>query len=389
MRVMETYANSNHGVSVTFNPGTYVVNLPVSGEPGYRGLQQGACMMADVSGVTIDAANAEFYCTNLNSSEQSVFRLKSCTNVTINAQFRGVHTGFGPGTKAIHLVSNNSAVKLKVKTTRMWDGVSIGDYADPFAAPTYEGNHNITVTATNTDTFYGVVAWLTRDINIVSESEGTSANSFGAHRNVYIAGCTNVLAHSYFKNLNVPDGCNLITSAPSAVSPHHFGCSNVTLYATDTGTTHYVQYQSVVKLGVITSPVSATNIQHKHIQIHVVAPSTTTMRTNNYAIAIGSLGAGAEHSFDDITLSGTFERGPSNIQATVQIESNLIGLSSLQLILNDFHDAPAPRKFSVIVASSLPKAVIEAAYSDINQVYLVAPAKQTFQNYGQRSAPRK
>lgn len=387
MRALESYANSNGTVAVVFQPGTYIVSLPISGELLYRGVQRGACEFTRVTGVSIDAANAEFYTTNLNSSEQSIFRFKSCTNITVNAQFRGLHIGMGTGIKSVHLVSSNTAATLNIKSTRMWDGVRIGDYADPLAAPTYEGNNNITVIATNTDTYYGVVANLAKDLNIMCESIGTSVSGFGAHRSVYIAGCTNVVVRSYFLNLNVPDGCNLITSAPSGLSPHHFGSSNVTLYATDIGSTNNVKFQSVAKLGVVTSSVSATNIVHKHIQIQVNAPSTATVRTNNYTIAIGSLGTGAAHVFEDITLSGTVQRGPSNTQPTIYIESNLVGLSRLQLALNRFYDAINPTQYTISCDNTSPAVDIAAIDSDVNLVYLAAPARQTFQILSQRPPP--
>jgi hypothetical protein len=386
MRALEAYVNTKAGVAVTFQPGTYVVSLPGSADPGYRGMQQAACMLTGVSGATIDAASAEFYCTNLDS-EQAIFQFRSCTNIILNAQFRGEHQPVPTsGVKSVHLVSSNSAVNINIRTTKMYDGVRIGNYEDPsvIATPTYDGNGNITVVATNLDTYYGVAAYLARDLNITCQSVGTSANGFGAYRCVYLNGCSNVMAYSYCRDLAVPDGCNIIGSGPSALSPYHFGASNVTMYAMDLGSTNNVLYQSLVKLGVVTSSVSATNITLQNIRIIVNAPSTSTIRPNLYTVAIGSLGTGAAHVYTNITISGTVGRGPSNRSPAIKVESTLAGLAVLQLALDGFYDPSAPTQDTVMVASSLPRAIITAVDSTVNRVDLANPANQTFNNLGKR-----
>ncbi len=385
MRALESYANGNGTLEVVFQPGTYIVNLPTSAATGYRGLQQGACMLSNVTDLTIDATRAEFYCANMNGYGQSIFNLRSCSNVTINAHFRGEHRGeTRDSVKAVYLVNSNSAVNLNLRTTRMYEAVRIGDWEEGAGVPLYEGNRDITVIATNLDTFYGVAVNLANNVTITNESVGTIANNFGAHRSVYIAGSSNITAYSWCRDLNVHDGCNLITTAPAAIPPYHYGGSNITLYATDMGTTNWITSQSLAKLGVVSSSVSATNITHQRIHIIVDAPSTATIRTNNYTVAIHSLGTNAAHTFTNITVSGKVERGPSNTKPTIYVDSSLVGLSSLQLSLDRFYDAPAPTRYTVSCNSAIPVVAITAIDSVVNGVYLAAPAKQTFQNLGQR-----
>ena len=391
MRAMEDYANSNGSIAVRFRPGTYTVQLPASGEPGYRGGGQGACSMANVNGVTIDASQAVFYTPSggditKDITEQSLFLFNGCNDINIKANFKGVHQGHTHlGIKGIYLKSNNSNADLTITSERMFDGIRVGNWEDPaqVSGPIYEGNHDITIDIKSVDTYYTAALYLTNNATITSEAKGTAEGNYGAYRAVYLNGCTNVNATSKTMDMNVSDGVNIIGSAPQWSLPQHVGCSNITMNATDMGTTHYVQYQSLVKLNVVTSSVIDTSIIHKNININVDIKETDTIWTNNRAVAIGAIGEGASHRYEDVTISGTVDRQTANTSSAISVETLVQGLSYFGLTLRGFHDLfdPQAKPYTINVGSALPTVEIEAYDSDVGTVYLSDKTKQTFVAY--------
>jgi len=385
MQRLGNYASTNRSVSVAFAPGRYMITMSSA--------RMAACLIAGATNVLIDAPAAEFFSTNLNTEGYCVFAFISCTNVTLNARFRGLHSSGDSsrdGLTSVLLLASNNTARLNVTTLRMFDGVRIGGLEDPafVSRPVYEGNRNITVTATNVDTYYGVPAYLADGLTITNVSVGTSSNGFCAHRSVYLIGCTNALAYSYSRDLNVPDGCNIIGTTPAVVPPYHFGSSNITLYATDLGSTNNALYQSLVKLQVVTSSVTNISTGIKRIRIHVTAPSTATVRTNSFTVDIGSLGSQAAHRYEDITISGTVARGPFSTAPTMVIDTADGGLAYLQITLADYHETVAPSRYTFYDYSPLSTVMnITAEDSDVNGFYFPVPADQTFQNLGYLPPP--
>lgn len=388
-RNLEAYANSNGSASVVFSTnGTYAMTLPKSDEDGYRGLQQGACMLSNVTGFIVDAPGATFFCTNQNGYGQSVFQLKSCTNIDINARFMGVAPS-SASIASIHLWSSNSYATCRLHATLMHDGVRVGQWDDPTnsASSIYLGNQQITIYGTNVDSEYGVAAYLTDGMTINYRSEGTEANGWGSSRCAYLTGCSNVVAHSWTKNMHVADGCNIIGSAPCADPPYHYGCSNVVLYAVDTGTTNYVASQSLAKINIVSSSAATTNIVHEAIHIDVTVPASATGFTNNSVLDFGCLGAGASHVYSNITLSGAIVRQPDNIQATIYRTGTApsgVGLAYLGFAMEGFHDDTNYPTTYTMTCYDTNVTVRGVAYnSDVNLIYLKAGApQQTFTDYG-------
>lgn len=337
-RNLEAYANSNGTVSVSFSTnGTYKVTLPTPG----RGLQQGACQFSNVVGATIDAPGAEFYCTNMNGAGQAIFWLLRCTNTTISANLRGDHTADGSGVKGVWLVASNDNITLNLGTRQVYDGVRIGDWNDGPPA-LYTGNRDITIISTNVDTRYGVAAYLADTLNINCEAEGTAAADWGLRRCVYITGSSNVTAISRSKNAAVPDGVNVVSSAPGPYEPYHFGCSNVTFYCTDLGTTNDVSDSQKLFIMAIVSSHGYTNVSVSHDAIYasLTVPETAVGFTNNYTVGIQALLSDtAQHTYN-LTLAGNVAHAMDNPKATILVNTYAYtkDLKTLNLTLEGFHD---------------------------------------------------
>jgi hypothetical protein len=383
---MARYLSNRTRVRVIFAPGTYTITFPRQGDVNYGGAGQSACWINGASNIILDAGNSEFYVTNadINFFEQSVFKFSDSASVRINANFRGEHTGIiTNGVKAVYLYSNNSNFTIVENSVRMYDGVRIGQYEDPInnPIPVSEGNHDINVVITSTDTYYTVAMYLAENVSVVSDAKGTSEGNYGAHRAVYVTGSNNVDVVSLSRNMNVQDGCNIIGSAPAAIPPYHFGSTNINMRAIDTGTDEYLQYQTLVKINVVNSSKNSVSITHSDINVYVDVNSSSTLWRNNCTFEIGSGGSSASHRFENITVSG-YNRRPgarSNDKPLICVDTLMEGLSYLQLKLDNLHDVfDAPTPYSIGVYSNKPEVHIDAYNSTLGNAYFVDPSKQFF-----------
>jgi len=389
MQAMATYANTQKTIKVRFLPGTYTITLPETSGNGYAAGSLSACPMANVTGVWIDASQATLFVTNdTTRTDNSLFRFDGCSNLDINANFLGAHTGLtGSGVKGLYLKSNNTHAKLTFTAKQMFDGVRIGNWEDPAVAPTpvFEGNQDITVNCTTTDTYYSVAAFLTDTMTITSHAIGTQAGKYGAHRAVYLDGCSNVTATSDTCDLAVGDGVNIIGTAPMAVAPFHAGSSNISLTCNDLGTTHYVASQCLVKMNVVTSSTEDVPTITDNIQMDVHVNPSGTVWTANRVFAAGSVSVDQlpHHRFTNISLSGTVDRDASYVATmspTIHVENITVGMLSFDLTLKNFHDLYTPaatKPISIYVGSAQPAVTINAYSSDIGSVTFTDTSKQS------------
>lgn len=273
----------------------------------------------------------------------------------------------------------------------MFDGVRIGNYENPdsLSEPKYHGNDDITIDINATDTNYAVAAYLASNLNIKSESIGTATGEWGAHRAVYISGSKHVYVESKSKNMNVSDGAHLVTSAPSVSAPYNVGCEDVEMHIEDMGATRYVFGQILAKIGVVFSPKSTTKVTHKNIIFHVNATTETEVWNRCRLFAVGSVGQGATHSFENIILSGTFDRTftRNNNVSAIYVHPFLYGnegLGYLDLKLQNFHDiyneAEDSKPLTIRVHPKEPKVTIHAYNSTVHKVELANTTVQNFTN---------
>lgn len=392
MRALEEYANTHKSVSVRFPPGTFVVKSPVSGEPGYRGRGQAASWMKNVNGVVIDASQAWFK-TPDSAPESALFRFSDSRNVRLHANFEGDNYGDkGNGrdsVTAIHLWSNNENFDLVFEAVQMFDGVRIGNWIlDRTASVDYSGNKNITVNAKGRDTVYTVAAYLASKLTLAVEVHGTAARGYGARRAVYLAGCDDVRAVSESRDMNISDGVNLITTNATVHPPYHIGSTNVTLHAIDTGSTMHVNHRRLAKLGVVTNDESNISATHKNIAIQLSFTGPMTDWLGTHIFSFGALGTGAQHRFEDITLSGRLERMGSNL-AVIFGEGNMEGLAYLGMNLVDFHDIGGPTwtPLSIRITNPDPTVEIQSFRSTVGSVYFINPTRQSYTDHGDKPPP--
>ncbi len=383
MRALEEYANTHESVSVRFPPGTFVVKFPGSGEPGYRGRGQAATWMKNVDGVVIDASQAWFK-TPDSAPESALFRFSDSRNVRLHANFEGDNYGDkGNGrdsVTAIHLWSNNDNFELLFEAVQMFDGVRIGNWiADRTASVDYSGNRNVTVSAKARDTVYSVAAYLASNLTVEVEVHGTAARGYGARRAVYLAGCDEVRAVSRSRDMNISDAVNLITTNATVHPPYHLGSTNVTLHAIDTGSSMHVNHRRLAKLGVVTSDESNISATHRNIAIQLGFTGPMTGWLDTHIFAFGALGKGAQHRFEDITLSGRLDRRESNM-AAVFGEGNTEGLAYVGMNLVDFHDTGSATwtPLSIRVTSPDPTVEIRGSRSTVGSVHFINPSRQTY-----------
>ena len=388
MLSMSAYATSNGCMNVKFDSGTYNVNLPISGDPIFRGYSVGAFEVTNLYDITINATSAQFHNTNgVDWTEAALFWFSGCTNTTINAKLSGAHTSTDAnGVKGVWFRNDNVGITCNLVTSNLWDGVRIGQYIYQSSTDDFYGNRDIKIVSTNTDTYYGVVVMMVANAEIDAYCSGTAEGTFGLHRSVYIAGSTNVVASSRSINANVQDGVNIICITPVINPPYNQGCTNLTLYAEDLGSTNNVLYQSLVKINVVSSDRQATNGTHNGIHVNVKAFSSATVRTNPYStVCFGSMGTAGttSHTFTNIVISGSVGRVTSYTRPAIVAESSLVGIGNLYLDLSDFHDAYHASAYTVSFEEDVMGVRVRAVNSDLNaNNYFETPGSQTLTNYG-------
>lgn len=385
--LLEQYANSNKTVTMTFaTGGVYNVTIP----SGRIGAGQGAAMISRCTNVVIDANNVEFYCTNLVSSGgSSIFNFRFCTNVTITGRFRGDHTGStSSGVKSVYLQCSNYNFTINTVNNGMFDGTRIGDFEDAtFGKTFFAGNSTINVTNISTNTQFSVAVYLSDNININSTTVGTSGN-YGSYRNVYISGSGHITAVANSLNAASQDSVDLITTAPAFMAPQHFGCSNVTFYATDLGSTNPIAFQNLVGFGVVSSTSTNVSIVHTNIDLTVSLVQNANTWTNNYMVAIQSYGTSASHAFS-FTLRGTNNHSSTprvNIKPCIEAYNNNAGLAYVSMTLTNFYDytlGTAPEPTTVEFLSTNAAANIVTWYpSEFHNATLSNPSIQFLEAKG-------
>ena len=384
-QAMEDYANTNGTADIVFGTaGQYKVTLPA-------GAGVGAAWFTNVTGLAIDAGDAEFYCTNLVATTKGILKFTSCTNVSVRANFLGEHTGAEVDSmSAIHLVGSNDTVSLNVVARQVRYAVKVGDYELPEATPTYTGNRNITVVCTNYDCTYGVAFYLVDGGGITNYSEGTVTGSFGSDRATYLTGCSNVTAKSTSKNLHITDAVVVVGSAPSASPPYHFGCSNITLTIVDAGTTNEISGQHLLGINIVSGHSAIdTNVIHNGVNATITVPSIATGFSTNKIVKFSSVGTNAAHVFTNITLRGNFARQAENTSGAgsstlYMTHSGLYGLSALYLTLDDFHDdLDYPDEYTGYFSSTNTTIRVTAYNSDLCKFYFGNTNIQSLTDYGE------
>ena len=313
-----------------------------------------ACTLGGLSGITIDTPNATFY-TASEESTWDMWRLVQCTNVFIRLKTAGVMAGDVTtyGINGIHLYGTNDTVEVQTISERMHRSVMVGGWE--LGANLFFGNTNITITSTNTDCRYGVDLRITDGFVVTNDSQGTLANDWAFHRAVYVAGCTNGTVRSWAKDSNVTDSYHIVTSNPAG--DHHAGSSNITYYATDSGTTMWTPaYKSrkLAHVGIVSEhPFVTETVSMSDISFILNATTTATLFPSNHLFAVQSVGYGARHVFERIKVGGAWDRadgddnhyfgksvaiwvGPHN--STVGSLTHYSAYGSVDIALEDFSD---------------------------------------------------
>jgi len=377
------------GDTVTFTNGVYSLTIVTNATSDryYRG----GAILDGLSNVTIDAPGATFHAdtwdVHFSDKHRSIFLLKSCTNVTLRLKLSGEQTGnvtqYAP--IGVNVWSNCANISVSCIATGLHSSVRIGG-ATSIGAQVH--NTNISVVSTNYDTMYGIEVRSSSDSTVTNYSVGTSGRGYALHRALYIAGATNITAHSWARDANVSDGVHLVTSQRNGESIHG-GSSNVTLTATDLGTTYYPsRSRKFAKVGIVTSGVSSTPTTHSDITFNLSVVSDGSLWPSNHLFALGSVGTTPAHTFERITISGTWDRlaDTGNAMAAVWLGDSTnvtAGIAGVSVLLRDFTDNSAGGGQSVLTYIPDVPITIEACNTTLGSTIILASSENhTFTDLG-------
>jgi len=385
MKALEAhFAAGGDGDTITFTNGIY--NIISLGNPFVA--------ISGRSDFTIDAPGAWFREVTWHGSrdpKRHVFRLTSCTNVSLTANFEGRQYGVEVtnSISGVRLVNFNTNITVKGLGSNLWDFIRIGDYNGGVSTVT-KPQYNITVATTNWNCEYGVIAYLANDLIVTNRSEGLAVGGFSLGRATYLQAITNATIVSRSKNSAKTSHVNLLTTG--GYGGDHFGCENVTIYATDEGSTYHdagtvnqiltgTATQRDVNQGIWDSK----PVTHRNIAFHIDAFSSGTVWTNRRFMSFGTLNMPElNHRLENIRISGSVNVGAAshaNNQFTIEFPSLATGLKYVDLALENF---TCNRTYGHSVRLRAPNAegIITSCSSSIYSVYLYDPNKQSYIDLG-------
>lgn len=380
------FASGGDGDTVTFTNGVYKTVMS-SGS---------ALTVTNRDNWTISAPGAVFQDTTTVNYGRAFFKLYSCSNVTLSFKARGAMYG-DETTNAVTgawFVASNQNCNVSVISTQLYYVVKAGEYDNRLSGgELYTGNEGINVIGTNYDSRYGIAYYLTSDSTVSNYSIGSAAAGYAAHRSVYLAGCTNITATSWAQDMNIQHSFNLITTAPHPGG--HAPSKDITLTATDLGTTYYQPFQRLAVIQTQSSLWQDTNTVQTNFTLNLFATSSGATWSNRVLCAFNGYPSGsgvqAEHKILGVTISGIYNRtNDATVSPLPAIfeEAYSTNLHTLQVNLENFHDLAvgSPDTIQIYGGGAGPItntiATFTACSSTVNGVSLPNPLIQTFTYLG-------